>query len=60
MQLLVGLFLLYGAVFFATPDITALFNAQTAVDSPSLIPLLFVTIACGAVSAHGIVSQYQL
>jgi carbon starvation protein len=41
------------------PDITApAFNAQTAVDSPSLIPLLFVTIACGAVSGfHGIVSS---
>ncbi|CAA0330847.1 Carbon starvation protein A homolog [Alteromonas infernus] len=59
MQLLVGLFLLYGAVFFAMPDITApAFNMQTAVDSPSIIPLLFVTIACGAVSGfHGIVSS---
>ena len=59
MQLLVGLFLLYGAVFFAMPDITApAFNMQTSVDSPSIIPLLFVTIACGAVSGfHGIVSS---
>jgi carbon starvation protein len=59
MQLLVGLFLLYGAVFFAMPDITApAFNTQTAMDSPSLIPLLFVTIACGAVSGfHGIVAS---
>ncbi|QJR81424.1 carbon starvation protein A [Alteromonas pelagimontana] len=59
MQLLVGLFLLYGAVFFAMPDITApAFNTQTAVDTPSLIPLLFVTIACGAVSGfHGIVAS---
>ncbi|MCU7554563.1 carbon starvation protein A [Alteromonas sp. ASW11-19] len=59
MQLLVGLFLLYGAVFFAMPDITApAFNTQTAMDTPSIIPLLFVTIACGAVSGfHGIVSS---
>ena len=59
MQLLVGLFLLYGAVFFSLPDITApAFNTQTAVDTPSIIPLLFVTIACGAVSGfHGIVSS---
>ncbi|MFV0476658.1 MAG: carbon starvation protein A [Parahaliea sp.] len=59
MQLLVGLILLYGAVFVSLPDITApAFNTQTAVDTPSIIPLLFVTIACGAVSGfHGIVSS---
>ena len=59
MQLLVGLLLLYGAVFMSMPDITApAFNTQTAIDPPSLIPLLFVTIACGAVSGfHGIVSS---
>ncbi|OUL56968.1 carbon starvation CstA family protein [Pseudoalteromonas ulvae] len=58
-QLLVGLFLLYGAVFLFMPDITApAFNTQVAVDTPSIIPLLFVTIACGAVSGfHGIVSS---
>ena len=59
MQLLVGLVLLYGAVFISMPDITApAFNTQTAVDTPSIIPLLFVTIACGAVSGfRGIVSS---
>ena len=59
MQLLVGLVLLYGAVFVVMPDITApAFNTQTVVDTPSIIPLLFVTIACGAVSGfHGIVSS---
>ncbi|AXR07970.1 carbon starvation CstA family protein [Salinimonas sediminis] len=59
MQLIVGLLLLYGAVFVSMPDITApAFNTQTAVDSPSIIPLLFVTIACGAVSGfHGIVAS---
>jgi carbon starvation protein len=59
MQLFVGLFLLYGAVLLSLPDISApAFNSQVAVDSPSLVPLLFVTIACGAVSGfHGIVSS---
>ncbi len=59
MQLFVGLFLLYGAVLLSLPDISApAFNNQLAAESPSLIPLLFVTIACGAVSGfHGIVSS---
>ena len=59
MQLLVGLVLLYGAVFVAMPDIIApAFNTETAENTPSIIPLLFVTIACGAVSGfHGIVSS---
>jgi carbon starvation protein len=59
MQLFVGLFLLYGAVLISMPDISApAFNTQMAEDAPSLVPLLFVTIACGAVSGfHGIVSS---
>ena len=59
MQLFVGLFLLYGAVFLSLPDISApAFNNQMTEDVPSLVPLLFVTIACGAVSGfHGIVSS---
>ncbi len=59
MQLVVGLILLYGAVFVALPDITApAFNTQTAINTPSIVPLLFVTIACGAVSGfHGIVAS---
>jgi carbon starvation protein len=58
-QLLVGLVLLYGAVFMFMPDITApAFNSKVAESTPSIIPLLFVTIACGAVSGfHGIVSS---
>lgn len=58
-QLLVGLVLLYGAVFMFMPDITApAFNSEVAESTPSIIPLLFVTIACGAVSGfHGIVSS---
>ncbi len=59
MQLVVGLVLLYGAVLLSLPDISApAFNSQMAENAPSLVPLLFVTIACGAVSGfHGIVSS---
>jgi carbon starvation protein len=59
MQLVVGLILLYGSVFVFMPEMTApAFNSQMAVDSPSIIPLLFVTIACGAISGfHGIVAS---
>ncbi|MED5534700.1 MAG: carbon starvation protein A [Pseudomonadota bacterium] len=59
MQLFVGLFLLYSAVLLSLPEISApAFNNMVPADSPSLVPLLFVTIACGAVSGfHGIVSS---
>ena len=59
MQLFVGLILLYGAVLISMPDISApAFNDRMPADAPSLVPLLFVTIACGAVSGfHGIVSS---
>ncbi len=59
MQLFVGLALLYGAVLLSLPEISApAFNQQMTADAPSLVPLLFVTIACGAVSGfHGIVSS---
>ncbi|MGI9206135.1 MAG: carbon starvation CstA family protein [Woeseiaceae bacterium] len=59
MQLVVGLVLLYGAVLFSLPDISApAFNNQMPDSAPSMVPLLFVTIACGAVSGfHGIVSS---
>jgi carbon starvation protein len=59
MQLLVGLVLLYGAVFLFLPDITApAFNSAISESDPSIIPLLFVTIACGAISGfHGIVAS---
>jgi carbon starvation protein len=58
-QLIVGLVLLYGAVLVSLPDISApAFNDRMTEDAPSLVPLLFVTIACGAVSGfHGIVSS---
>jgi len=59
MQLVVGLILLYGAVLLSLPDISApAFNDRMPADAPSLVPLLFVTIACGAVSGfHGIVAS---
>jgi len=59
MQLVVGLVLLYGAVFIFMPDMSApAFNNQVSETAPSIIPLLFVTIACGAVSGfHGIVAS---
>lgn len=58
-QLALGLLLLYGAVFVALPDLSApMVNTQLAEDAPSIVPLLFVTIACGAVSGfHGIVAS---
>ena len=59
MQLAVGLLLLYGAVLIAGPEVTApAFNGKLAEGTPSMVPLLFVTIACGAVSGfHGIVAS---
>ncbi len=43
----------------ASPDLAApAFNTLTDENAPSIIPLLFVTIACGAVSGfHGIVAS---
>ncbi len=59
MQLFVGLVLLYGAVLLFMPDISApAFNTHLGESAPSIFPLLFVTIACGAVSGfHGIVAS---
>lgn len=58
-QLFIGLGLLYAAVIFASPDIVApAFNTDVPEGTPSLVPLLFVTIACGAISGfHGLVSS---
>ena len=58
-QLALGLLLLYGAVFVGLPDLSApMVNTQLTEDAPSIVPLLFVTIACGAVSGfHGIVAS---
>ncbi len=57
--LFVVLALLYLGLFVGRPDFAApMFNRDLPADTPSLIPLLFVTIACGAISGfHGLVSS---
>jgi carbon starvation protein len=59
LQLFVGLLILYGAILLLNPMIVApMFNDNVPVGTPSLMPLLFVTIACGAISGfHGLVSS---
>lgn len=59
LQLIIGLLLLYGAVLLSMPSVSAPpFNNALAEGTPSIVPLLFVTIACGAISGfHGIVSS---
>jgi carbon starvation protein len=58
-QLFVGLILLYGAVLLANPTIVApAFNMSVPAGAPPIVPLLFVTIACGAISGfHGLVGS---
>ena len=58
-QLFIGLGLLFGAVFIANPTIVApAINANVPEGTPPIFPLLFVTIACGAISGfHGLVSS---
>ena len=58
-QLIIGLALLFGAVFVANPTIVApLYNSAVPEGTPPLVPLLFVTIACGALSGfHGLVAS---
>ena len=58
-QLLVGLGLLYAGIFYVRPLVEAP-AVRLAVDhgAPPMIPLLFVTIACGAISGfHGLVAS---
>lgn len=59
LQLFVGLGLLYVAVLIANPTVVApAINTDVPAGTPSMIPLLFVTIACGAISGfHGLVSS---
>ncbi|ABI55669.1 carbon starvation protein A [Alkalilimnicola ehrlichii MLHE-1] len=55
-QLVVGLLLLYGGLLVAAPTVTApAFNSEA---TTSWFPLLFITIACGAISGfHGLVAS---
>ena len=59
LQLFIGLGLVYAAILLSNPSIVApAFNSDVPAGTPSLIPLLFVTIACGAISGfHGLVSS---
>jgi carbon starvation protein len=59
LQLFIGLVIFFGAVILANPGVVApAVNRALPPDVPSLVPLLFVTIACGAISGfHGLVSS---
>lgn len=58
-QLLVGLGLLYIGIFYVRPIIEApAIRLATEQGAPPIIPLLFATIACGAISGfHGLVAS---
>ena len=58
-QLFIGLGVMYLAVLLLNPSLVApMVNESVPEGTPSLIPLLFVTIACGAISGfHGLVSS---
>jgi carbon starvation protein len=58
-QLFIGLALLYIAVLIAAPTVVApAFNSSPPANAPPIVPLLFVTIACGAISGfHGLVAS---
>lgn len=58
LQLFVGLFVLYAAIFLVNPTLVApAINPDVPAGTPPIMPLLFVTIACGAISGfHGLVS----
>ncbi len=57
--LLVGLVAIYAGLFIGQPDFAApMFNTNVPAGTPSIVPLLFVTVACGAISGfHGLVSS---
>ena len=57
-QLFVGLALLFLGLFVAHPVVDAPAFRPSGEGAPSIFPLLFVTIACGAISGfHGLVSS---
>jgi carbon starvation protein len=59
LQLFIALGIFFTAVLLASPLVVApAINPSVPADVPPLIPLLFVTIACGAISGfHGLVSS---
>ena len=58
-QLFVGLGLMFGAVLIASPAVVApAWNLDVPAGAPPIVPLLFVTVACGAISGfHGLVGS---
>ncbi|MBT3590240.1 MAG: carbon starvation protein A [Candidatus Marinimicrobia bacterium] len=58
-QLMVGLGLIFVGLFIAQPVVDApMVRSDIGTDGPPIFPLLFVTIACGAISGfHGLVSS---
>ncbi|MEE9386154.1 MAG: carbon starvation protein A [Nannocystaceae bacterium] len=57
-QLVVGLGLIFLGLFVANPVIDAPMFRASDDGAPSIFPLLFVTVACGAISGfHGLVSS---
>ena len=57
-QLLVGLGLLYLALFISRPDIVAPAINVSPEGAPAMLPFLFITVACGAISGfHSLVSS---
>ena len=57
-QLLVGLGTIYLGVLISNPTVVAPAVNPEPVGAPPLIPILFITIACGAISGfHGLVSS---
>lgn len=58
-QLFIGLAILYVSVLLLRPEMVApIINNDVPEGTPGIIPLLFVTIACGAISGfHGLVSS---
>lgn len=59
LQLFIGLGILYGSFLITAPTLVApAINQNVPEGTPSMFPLLFVTIACGAISGfHGIVAS---
>lgn len=59
LQLFIGLGILYGAIIISSPTVVApAVNENVPDGTPGIFPLLFVTIACGAISGfHGIVAS---
>jgi carbon starvation protein len=59
LQLFIALGIFFAAVLLANPMVVApALNPSLPADVPPIVPLLFVTVACGAISGfHGLVSS---